>query len=293
MPEWIIPGEEGGKKLVTFLSERLAGKYSARHLKRLIEQNSCQLNGRTERFASTPLVKGDHIILALSETKSSLANLEPKRILYEDDALLIYNKPAGINSDEKGILKLFNSYYPYLQLIHRLDRDTTGALLLAKSPSVFNQMVHIFRQLKVEKQYIALVDGIVEPSKGSIDNYLGKKHVYEGQTIWGEVNKDRGVHAHTDWVKVAMGKSSTLLLCFPQTGRTHQIRVHLSEMGHPILGDFQYCKRFQCPYRPNRYLLHAQKITFSHPLTGKRIEVEAPLPQDFKEALQALQISMK
>ncbi|MBA3722957.1 MAG: RluA family pseudouridine synthase [Parachlamydiaceae bacterium] len=292
MLEWIVPPDEAGKKLIQFLSQRLEGKYSARYLKRAIEENLCQFNGRTERFASTIIAKGDHIVFKLESTTpiplKKTHSIDPSRILYEDKDLLIYNKESGINCDKSGILLLLQKYNPALQLIHRLDRDTTGALLLAKSPSVFAKMVEEFKNLRVEKCYVALVDGILEKKHGSIDNYLGKKHIYQGQTIWGEVDKKDGLHAHTDWKKIEEGKRATLLFCYPKTGRTHQIRVHLAGIGHPILGDFQYCKRFNCSYKPPRYLLHAYALSFIHPITGKKIDIEVPLPEDFKVATKEL-----
>lgn len=292
MFEWIVPAEDAGKKLITFLTERLGDHYSARSLKRILESNQCQMNGRIERFASSIIAKGDHIQLQLKDlptTHSPLSSaIDTSRILYEDSDLLIYNKPSGITSDEQGILKILRSYSPHVQLIHRLDRDTTGVLLLAKNKNTFDKMVQEFKELNVKKSYIAIVDGILKKDEGEIDNYLGKKHVYAGQTIWGAVNPDRGLHALTDWMKVKEGKQATLIYCFPKTGRTHQIRVHLAGIGHPILGDVQYCKKFLCSYQPSRYLLHSYRTTFDHPQTGKEIEIQAPPPEDFNKAQRML-----
>lgn len=287
--DWIVPSEDSGIKLVSFLTSRLKAQYSARFLKGLIEDNGCQINGRTERFASTVLGKGDHVCLHLENAASNLSlTMEPSRILFEDDALLVYDKPAGINSDEKGILQLFKSLKPALQLIHRLDRDTTGILLFAKRSEIFAQLVQQFRSFQVHKRYLTLVDGIVEQKKGEIENYLGKKHAYAGQTIWGAVSSAHGLYACTEWERLKIGQMSSLMACIPKTGRTHQIRVHMAEMGHPILGDFQYGKNFQCAYRPARILLHADSIRFQHPITGKEIILSAPLPDDFKIAEQKL-----
>lgn len=289
MLEWIVLPEDSGIKLITFLTQRLGEQYSARFIKRVLEHNRCKLNQRTERFASTPVHQGDHITLDLQEFESSpTLAFEPRRLLYEDEALLIYNKPAGINSDEQGIVNLVKSYCPSIQLIHRLDRETTGVLLFAKNSLVFNQMVEQFRAFKVQKWYIAIVDGVLEKSKGVIENYLGKKHHYTGQTIWGSVAKERGVYAYTEWMKMKTGEQCSLIACHPKTGRTHQIRVHLAEIGHPLLGDFQYSKQFKCFYRPDRYLLHASEIRFQHPVTQQPIRVKAPIPEDFKRAEKQL-----
>lgn len=290
MHEWIVPSEDSGKKVIAYLTERLGDRYSARSLKRVLESNRCQINGRVERFASAVVGKGDHILLQLEDLEASPITLkvESSRILYEDNCLVIYDKPPGVNCDEKGILKILKAYNPQLQLIHRLDRDTTGVLILAKSPVIFEKMVLEFKEHQVNKCYIAIVDGVLEKKEGEVDNYLGKKHVYAGQTIWGSVKKEEGLHAHTDWIKIKEGKNASLVFCYPVTGRTHQIRVHLAGIGHPIVGDFQYCKRFRCAYRPNRYLLHAYRVSFPHPITGKEIDVQAPLPDDFNQAQQNL-----
>lgn len=289
MLEWIVTSEESDLKLLAFLSQRLEGKYSARFLKRLIEHNCCQINGRTERFASTLLGKGDHICLHLEHAVLSSPHVvETSRILFEDDALIVYNKPAGINSDEKGILQLWKSTLPSLQLVHRLDRDTTGVFILAKQSAAFDQLVQQFKNLQVDKRYLAIVDGCVKQAKGKIENYLGKKRAYAGQTIWGSVAASNGLLACTEWERLQLGKMASLMACYPKTGRTHQIRVHMAEMGHPILGDFQYGKHLQCPYRPPRILLHAEEICFHHPFTGVEMSLTAPLPDDFKMTIQKL-----
>lgn len=290
MLEWIVTSQEAGMKLIAFLTHRVEEKYSARFLKRLIEHNGCQINGRIERFASTAVHQGDHICLYLEQVEAPPRALESQRILYEDDSLLVYNKPAGVNSDEKGILPLLKAHDASLQLVHRLDRDTTGVLILAKGPEVFEKLVAQFKQFHVQKRYQAIVDGIVSQPKGVIENYLGKKRAYAGQTLWGAVAPEKGLHALTEWQRLKVGKKASLLACMPKTGRTHQIRVHLAEIGHPILGDFQYGKQFQSPYHPPRYLLHASDIHFLHPMTGKHLDLTAPLPDDFKLAQQQLSL---
>lgn len=281
--EWVVSAADEGKKLIAFLSERLGKNYSARALKRFLENGHCQINNKIERFASIHLKKGNLIALQIPEHTAHLSTpkFEEDRILFEDDYFLVYNKPAGITSDEKGILKELRKYNRNVRLIHRLDKDTTGVLLLAKDSETFQEMVNQFKEFQVQKWYAAIVDGNIKENEGSIDNYLGKKHVYEGQTIWGAVDREHGLHAHTDWKKVSEGNEATLVYCFPRTGRTHQIRVHMAGIGHPILGDFQYSKRFRCKYRPRRYLLHAYKIIFTHPKTKKLIEVVAAIPEDF------------
>lgn len=283
--EWIVSSKDSGVKLLSFLVQHLESNYSAKSLKRIIEQNGCRINGRTERFASTLLGEGDRVAIDFEEKTLSIPTVEPSRIIYEDESLFVYDKPAGVTCDEKGILKRLD---PSLILVHRLDRETTGILLLAKSSQVFENLVSQFKQLQVDKQYLAIVDGVIKERRGLIENYLGKKRAYAGQTIWGAVKPTDGLTAITEWHCLKTGDRASLVACHPKTGRTHQIRVHLSEMGHPILGDYQYGKNFQCRYRPGRILLHADEIRFRHPLSGEIVFYKAPLPNDFEIAQKEL-----
>lgn len=285
MPLWIITSEDSGLKLLRFLSGKLGKEYSTRQIKTLIENNQCEVNGRVERFASVVVGLGDRIILNLEKASiSSIPLFDSSRILYEDTDLFIYDKPAGIVSDGKELTAL--GFF----LAHRLDRDTTGVLIFAKNESIREQLFRLFRQHKVCKTYEALVDGIPFKSKGIIDKPLAKKHVYQGQTIWEVVSFPKGLPAYTEWQLEGRGEDAALLRCFPKTGRTHQLRVHLSSMGHPILGDYQYGRKFRCAYRPGRYLLHAACVTLVHPKTLKPLVVKAPLPFDFIDACEKLDI---
>jgi len=287
--EWTVSAQEQGQKLLTFLTHQLQGQLSTRAIKRLIDSNCCQLNGRTDHFSSTLLSLGDHIVLKIPEEKQHLPKFfEFSRLLFEDEYLLVYNKPAFINSDEQGIIRLLQSYYPSLILVHRLDRETTGVLLFAKNQSIFKAFVQQFKQQQVFKQYQALVDGIISHKKGRIENALGKKRQVDGQSYWGSISSSQGLHALTEWQRKKTGAQATLVTCWPKTGRTHQLRVHFAEMGHPILGDFHYSQQFRCTYRPNRILLHAEKMTFCHPVTHQTITICASLPEDFILAEQKL-----
>jgi RluA family pseudouridine synthase len=276
--KWTVSSEESGVKLLAFLVKHMEGQ-SAKSLKRAIESNSCQINGRIERFASSIVGHGDVIELQVIEKAD--VKFDKSRILFEDEALLIYNKPPGINCDEEGVVRMLKKYAPTIRLVHRLDRDTSGVLILAKSDLIFSNLVEQFKMHQVEKIYKALVDGIVKRPKGTIDNYLVKERAFAGQTIWGEVDAPPGLHAITDWVCLQKGNGVSLILCYPRTGRTHQLRVHLAGMGHPILGDVQYGKKVKSQYKPGRYLLHAEAIKFKHPLTMEELNIQAPLPSDF------------
>lgn len=285
--EWQVTSHEQGLTLLAFLKEKLP-QYSARQLKRLLEANLCQVNGRIERFATTALGTGDTVKLLqkneLQKTKKTLFDKE--RVLYEDDDLFIYNKPSGVSSEADAFVKSLQRNLPFLAPVHRLDRDTTGVLIFVKNRAAKTKMENLFKTHQMRKSYLAIVDGVIEKKHGTIDNQLGVLHKYEGQAIWGAVPK--GLRAITDWVCLETSKNASLVRCNPKTGRTHQLRVHLSSMGHPILGDAQYGRQFKCNYHPERFLLHAEKIEFPYCKTNEILTITAPFPEDFVRALATL-----
>ncbi len=287
---WEVSQTESGCKLQAFLKNKLGKNFSARQVKKIIESNLCQINGRTERFASFLLGAGDQVAL-LNTTpicSSPIPSFERERLLYEDDTLFIYNKPAGIASDSSEWLTNLRRRHPSLTLVHRLDRETSGVLIFAKTHSAAQTMTELFKKRLINKEYLALVDGVPTHLSGTIDNYLIERHRYQGQTLWGASGEAKGLHAITEWRVEAKGPDAALIRCYPKTGRTHQLRVHLSEMGHPILGDHQYGRQFRCHYAAPRCLLHAVHINFHYPLSEKEIDADAPLPEDFRQALTQL-----
>lgn len=289
--QWRVTQAETGLSLQNFLSEKLGKAFSGRQLKRAIEKNACTVNGRIERFASKRVGTGDVISFDEKTIEDfTPSKFDPERILYEDASLLVYNKPAGVASTPEELLKLLQNYHSSLFLVHRLDRDTTGCVILAKNCEVLTRLENAFRERQVMKNYLAVVDGLVGKG-GIIDNYLAKVHVYQGQALWGAVASG-GLHAITRWKPISRGLKSSLILCQPETGRTHQIRVHCSGMGHPILGDVQYGKRFQSTYHPQRPLLHADSVLMPHPITQQVLEVKAPLPDDFQIAFKNLHLTL-
>lgn len=273
-----VEGEELGLNLLTFLQKRLEGKFSGKAIKRVIDTKGCRVNGKVQIFSTHPLGMRDRITIEMATPQSS-----PKiPTLYEDEDLLLCNKPAGIVSEAKA--------FPYPP-IHRLDKETSGVLILVKSKETGEQMVALFKRKEVYKKYLAIVDGLVESASGTIDNFLEKRAEREGQILWGVAHGKTALRAITRWKKIASNKGASLLLCEPVTGRTHQLRVHLKSIGHPILGDHQYGKNFRCALQPRRQMLHALEISFSQPRTQKQMTVQAPLPHDFLECLQRVEMA--
>jgi RluA family pseudouridine synthase len=288
MLEWVIIAEDVGKKLVDFLTDRLEKNYSARLIKRALESNCCQVNGKTERFASTILHKKDHVCFNNELLKHSSASIDfqADRLIFEDSDLLVYNKPSGVTCDPEGILKILATHCPGLKLIHRLDKETTGVLMFAKNQKTFDLISELFKERKVKKQYLAIVEGVPLERSGTIKNDLGKISFFHGQTVWGAVSNRKGHFAHTDWECRKKSKTVALIACFPHTGRMHQIRVHLSEMGHPVLGDTQYAGKIKFSYHPPRTLLHAYEVIFEY--KDNLLTLSAPLPDDFLNAEKKL-----
>jgi len=279
--KWVARSEQN---LVAFLQGQL-GNYSGKFVRKLLEANLCRINGKVERFGSKSISNGDAI--ELSSNWESL--LKPKvtlpETLYEDDSLKIVSKPINWVCSDSQVEKTFG---PHHYLVHRLDRDTTGLLILAKSISARDGLMELFKKREILKQYVTLVDGVPKEKEGMRQSYFMKKGSFQGQTTWGSGSK--GQLAITRWQTMAAGQKASLILCTPQTGRTHQIRVHMMEMGHPILVDRQYSKNFRCSLFVSRPLLHAYRLKFS--FFGKEIDVEAPLLVDICEAIRSVGIDL-
>jgi RluA family pseudouridine synthase len=286
---WRVSSKDAGTRLLQFLKQKCKQATSVKALKRAIDGKLCTVNNRIETFSSYILNENDIVELKPAALQDKSLTKPPKiAVLFEDDELLIINKPAGLISEPRSIQALFPQFKTSLELVHRLDKETSGILILAKKTAVKEKMLALFKERAVRKTYLAIVDGVVQKDEGTIDNFLGKKHSYQGQTVYGVVDEKKGKRAITHWKCLKRGKTASVLACEPHTGRTHQLRVHLSGMGHPILGDTQYAKRFRCQFAPERNLLHAYRIAFKHPSTGKELKLIAPIPLDFKECLKCL-----
>lgn len=251
MISWIAEFED---RLLTVAKKKIS--FSTIDLRWSIEHNRCWINGKVERYGSYKVKAGEKI--TLFPEKKPFFQPEPERILYEDDHLLLYNKPIHI--DSPALATLLGTL-----LVHRLDRDTSGIILFAKSKLAQKKLEDLFRQRTIKKEYLALVEGKTQ-KQGVIEGNL----MQQGKKVW----------AKTSWKCLKQGKKGALLQCSPWTGRTHQIRLHLKSIGHPILGDFDYGNRSGKPnlFRP---LLHAASLSFNHPFEGKMIHISAPPPEDF------------
>jgi len=217
------------------------------------------------------------------------------RVLHEDPHVLIVDKPAGLLSqptpeDERDTLVSRATRYlklrhgagkTFIGVVHRLDKDTSGALALARSPEAIRAFQKLFREHDIERQYLAVVEGTPRRESGTIDLSLVKDR---GDLRRGVARReDEGRRAVTHYrVVERFGPVASLVACWLETGRTHQIRIHLAEIGHPVVGEAVYRPRSQpsCKAHFHRQALHAQTLGFVHPILGHEVKVEAPLPAD-------------
>lgn len=268
--EWEVQQEQ---KLQLFLQQKLGADFSLKHVKRLVDFGRCKINGRIERFASSLVKPGDKVSFAYDGEEEHVGQVPSQvPILFEDEEFLICDKPPHHPTDgPKGVVRWLGDRGHPIFPVHRLDRDTTGALIVAKSVRARDALVKLFFERQIEKSYIAAVDGIPEQKRGTIENYL------------------EGRYAKTLWEIHAAGRQIAILRCEPETGRTHQIRLHLAGMGHPILGDAEYCRQFRHTYPTTRYLLHAYQLQFVHPFNSRKLFIEVHFPKDIQMLLTFIQ----
>lgn len=249
--------KEEGLSLLVYLREK--AKRSGKEVKRAVHLGACYINGKSERFASYRVQEGDSVILYADRFEKPKA--APLEVLYKDDYFTAWNKPAHLAWDKRFIL-------------HRLDKETSGVLLNSHEEAFFD----LFRKREIEKIYLAVVEGTPKESSGVIENELGIIQEFEGQKIIGRV-KSGGKYARTEWKCLKQKGGLSLIECRPQTGRMHQIRVHLASIDLPIVGDHQYNGFSEI--RVDRMLLHAHQVKFLHPMTQELMTITAPIPKGF------------
>jgi len=270
------------------------GAMSGREAKRLLEASQCYVNGRLETFGSRVLVAGDVIELMLPPaTKKKRLAFDRERVVYDDADLLVYDKPSNLQvvpgDGRKGanLTALIQTVVPGAEPVHRIDADTSGLVVFAKNPTVRAALEEAFKAHAVDKRYLALVRG--QPrSEGTHKSYLLKVAAGTGFERWESGAGEGAREAITRWRLVEkVGFWAALIEVSPETGRHHQIRIHMAELGHPLLGDTRYGDR-RDPITVPRHMLHAAEIELTHPSTGKKLHLKARLPDDFKAAIESL-----
>lgn len=289
---WKVDFKNDGKRLGQYFQSKFEGHFSQRAVKRTIEQGLLRVNGKIEKYTSRRIEQGDQIDFLGNEKdfRPENLNISKKDIIFEDEVFVVVNKPAGLPSNkiksgwsvEQGLQHL-GGIFRNTHLIHRLDRDTSGVLLFTKQKQLLNRFKNIFRSGEVKKTYNALVDGMPSEESRVLKWPLSLLEKRPGFEKWGVDDDKPGLRATTEYRVIESYKKSSYIEVYPTTGRTHQIRVHLSHMGHAILGDNVYRKTQFCPIHPKRQMLHASQLEITHPETEKKITFKANLPSDFKE----------
>jgi 23S rRNA pseudouridine1911/1915/1917 synthase len=301
-----VPASAAGTRLDRFLAA--ATEVGTRsQAKRLIDAGLVRVDGRP-RKGGHALGAGATVDVEVPQAVPTgiVAEALPLTVLWEDAHVLAIDKPAGmVVHPAPGWRRgtLVNALAHHLGttggpgdaerpgIVHRLDRDTSGVLLVARTTAALEGLARQFRGRTVEKRYLAVVRGRLTPEEGTIDRPIGR-HPRERKRM--TVAARRGRAALTRWTVLEQLTGATLVRLRPETGRTHQLRVHLAATGHPIVGDPVYGARRGGRGLPAvaadfpRQALHAEEIRFAHPVTGERLAVRAPLPADLLALLDAL-----
>ena len=290
--------EQGDERLDRILVSRLPD-LSRAQLQRLVKSGGVTVNGHPSKSAYRA-APGDQVQVTLPEEPEPAVAAEsiPLDVLYEDDWLLLVNKPAGMvvhpayGHTSGTLVNALLAHCPQVAnvggvqragLVHRLDKDTSGLLVVAKDEATRTALQRQFKRRQVAKTYLALVEGRVEPSEGVVDAPVGrdKKQRKKMAVV------RSGRQARTRYRALEYFPDHTLLELEPHSGRTHQLRVHLSWLGYPVVGDTVYGRRRQ-PLLSDRHFLHASRLRFTHPATGEEMSFEAPLPSKLKAVLRRL-----
>lgn len=291
MPIWTVSRRSAGERLVNFVQTQLGDDWSRRKVKQAIDRYRCRVNGKVHSYASYSIVAGDVVDFECDEGDLILARdwfLEADRVLFDDEAILIFDKPAGVVCDDEKLIERLHQHWPDADIVHRLDKMTTGVWMVAKTPEASEGFKAAFKRRTIEKTYWVVVDGVPKQESGKVDLPI-RRIAGAQQNEWRAEKHPDARKAATEWTLDRSGAGMSLVVCHPLTGRTHQIRLHLRAMGHPVLGDYRYSPQFRCSYRAPRCLLHALRVAFDHPITGTRIAVEAPVPDDMKQAVVVME----
>ena len=299
-----ISEAKAGQRIDNFLHTHLKGVPRS-HIYRILRTGEVRVNrGRIK--PTYRLIAGDVLRLPPVQYQPKKLNRYcPNRlkelantILYEDAHLLVINKPSGLavhggSGINGGVIEGLRSLFPntpYLELVHRLDRDTSGCLMVAKKTSMLRRLHHLLRVGEMHKQYLALVQGHWNPHFTRIEAPLKKNFLQSGERIVRVSAK--GKQAVSQFNIEQVFAHATLLRVRPQTGRTHQIRVHTAFKGHPIAGDNKYgdetFNQQMRHYTLKRLFLHAEKLDFFLPEINYRLTVQAPLPSNLQQVLNDL-----
>ena len=301
MTELIVSNSQSGQRLDTFIANNWDGGQSRSKAQRAIQAGEVLVNNKVVNRPSTRVNQGQRIDI------TTLSNIDPNRIqprdipldvAYEDEHLAVINKQTGIavhpgaGHSEDTLVNGAIKRWPHIKdigksdrpgIVHRLDKDTSGLMVIALSTQAYNRLSEMIRKREIIRIYSALVHGIPKRRKGIVDAPIGRsKQNRLKQTIMTD-----GKPSRTHYLVDYEIRDFAYLKIKLETGRMHQIRVHMEAIGHPVIGDKTYGKNKKFP-ELDRQFLHASKIEFLHPITSKSISLSSDLPEDLQEALRRL-----
>ena len=290
--DYIIDEDSAGLRVEQFLRRK---RYSGQNLSEIKRMPKSILVNGVHYYMRQELSKGDHLQVRICETQNS-EKIPPTKlpldIIYEDEDLLVLNKPAGmpihpsLNNYTNSIANALAYYFqsqgkPFIfRCCNRLDRDTSGLTIVSKhlvSGSILSDMT---KYREVHREYLAIARGSVTPSEGTIQAPLGRK---EGTIIERTVDWEHGEDAVTHYKVVKEANGHSLVSLRLETGRTHQIRIHMKYLGYPLIGDYLYNPDMEYM---TRQALHSHHMEFTHPITGEHMSFTAPLPEDMARVTQ-------
>ena len=300
MKEMIFAAQESGERLDKFLDEMLPD-FSRSYLQKLIKGQHVTVQGQTVK-PNYRLRAEDEIHIEIpDEIKLDITPEKiPLDILYEDQDLLVINKPKGMvvhpaAGHYSGTLVNALLYHCEGQLsgingvlrpgiVHRIDRDTTGSLVVCKNDMAHRSLTEQLKEHSINRRYRAIVWGNLKENEGTVDAPIGRHPIDRKKMA---INRTNGKRAVTHYRVLKRFSRFTYIECQLETGRTHQIRVHMASLGHPLLGDTVYSTA-KSPYTLEGQCLHAMTLGFTHPRTGEYIECTAPLPEYFEHLLEIM-----
>ena len=299
--EFLVSWEEEGERIDKYLSA-LCPDLSRSYVQKLLKSGNVLVDGRQVK-ASYRLQEGDRIFLDVPEAVEPEIEAEPMEldILYEDKDVILVNKPKGmvvhpapghyshtlvngLMAHCKGQLSGINGILRP-GIVHRIDMDTTGVLIACKNDMAHNSIAAQLKEHSIVRRYQAIVHGRIEEAEGRIEGAIGRDPVHRKRMC---INEKNGKPAVTHYRVLERFRQFTYVECRLETGRTHQIRVHMASIRHPLLGDTVYGP-VKCPFpRLQGQTLHAGVLGFVHPRSGDYMEFSAPLPSYFQELLRTL-----
>lgn len=290
-----VSDEETGERIDSFLSGKT--EFTRTRIQQLIKDKNITVNGEATK-SSYKIEENDEIAIEVPEAETT--EIKPENIkidiVYEDSDIAVINKQAGLvvhpaHGHYSGTL--VNAILYHIKdlsgingeirpgIVHRLDKDTSGLIVIAKNDKVHTALTEMFQEKKIRKTYLAILKGKLNKSEGKIVTQIGRdKNDRKKMTVIDDAAK--GKNAITNYRVISQNNLFTLVKVNIETGRTHQIRVHMRYLGYPILGDSVYGRKDN----EKRQMLHAYKLEFLHPVTGRQMEFTGEIPEDFQKALK-------